>query len=146
MRGPRLAARLVGLFVALAALGCAALTDPMQHEDIFREKQRKFSQFVRWGNLQAATAFIVADQREEFLALAPQLTDVRFTDYETLQVDLNDAMTEAKVDVLFTGYRLSSPVSRPMLMKQIWTRTGTNDWEVRVELEPMRKALGIASK
>ncbi len=146
MRGTRLAARLLGLLLAAATLACAAITDPMQHEDIFREKQRKFSQYVRWGNVQGAAAFLVPEQRDEFMALAPQLADVRFSDYEILQLDLNDAMNEASVDVLYTGYRLSYPVSRTMVMKQTWKRTGTNDWQVEVELGPMRKALGIAAK
>jgi len=120
--------------------------DPMHREDTFTENMKTFTQFVRWGNFNGAAQYLVDEQKDEFLELAPQLSDVRFTDYEILRQDLNDTWTEATVDVLFTGYRLSSPVSRTMRLHQIWKRTGATEWRVSIELGPMREALGLASK
>lgn len=148
MTGIRLAAR--ALLVALLALaaGChmVSLKDPMHHEDNFVDHMRTFTQYVRWGNFNGAAAYVVEDQKDEFLELAPQLSDVRFTDYEILRRDLNEERTAATVDTLLTGYRLSYPVSRTIRLHQEWKRVDSGDWEVRVELGPMREALGLAAK
>jgi hypothetical protein len=146
MTGTRLARR--ACLVALLALasGChmVNLTDPMHREDVFNDAMRTFTQYMRWGNLSGAAKFVVDEQQEEFLALAPQLSEVRFTDYEILRQDLNEERTEATVDVVLTGYLLSSPISRTMRLEQKWKRTGGSDWRVSVELAPMREALGLA--
>ena len=146
MIGSSHAARAVLLAViALAVSACATLKDPMHREDQFREQQRSFSQYVRWGNFHGASAYVVEDQMDEFLALAPELTDVRFTDYEILRFELKDEMTRATIDVVYTGYRLSSPVSRTMRLHQEWTLSD-GEWRVRLEMEPVRRAFGLAAK
>ena len=146
MIGTRLAAR--GALTVLVALlsSCMSLSDPMHHEDSFTESMRTFTQYVRWGNFSGAAAYVTEEQQDEFIELAPQISDVRFTDYEILRNDLNDERTEATVDVVFTGYRLSSPISRTMRLRQVWKRTGSSEWRVTVELGAMRKALGLAVK
>ena len=131
--------------IALATSACMSLTDPMDREGEFREQQRNFSQYVRWGNFQGAAAFLKEDQRGDFLALAPELSDVRFTDYEIMTFEMRDN-SHATVNVLYTGYRLSSPTSRPMLLRQEWERDGGDSWHVKIDLEPMRAALGLAAK
>ncbi len=148
MTGIRTAARMA--LVALVALcaGCNMLSfkDPMHHEDTFTDAMRQFTQAVRWGNFNGASKFVVDEQRDEFLQLAPEISDVRFTDYEILSQDLNEDRNEATVDVIYTGYRLTSPISRSIRLHQKWKRTGTTDWKVTVELGPMREALGLAAK
>jgi hypothetical protein len=147
MTGIRAAAiAVLAAFVALTS-GCymISIRDPMNREDAFHENLRTFTQYVRWGNLAGAAEYIVEDQRDDFLALTPQLSDVRFTDYEILRQDLNETRDSGTADVALTGYLLSSPISRTMHLRQQWTRTGS-DWKVRVELGPMREALGLAAK
>jgi hypothetical protein len=148
MSGIRFAAH--AFLVALIALssGChmVNLRDPMHREDAFQDAMRTFTQYVRWGNFNGAASFVVDEQKDEFLELAPQLSEVRFTDYEILRQDLNDERTEATVDVVLTGYLLSSPISRTMRLEQKWKRTDGSDWRVSVELAPMRKALGLAAQ
>lgn len=134
--------------LALAASACATLKDPLNHEDAFREEQRHFTQYVRWGNFQGASEFVVDEQMDEFLALAPELTDVRFTDYEILRFDMNPDLRHAVVDVVYTGYRLSSPIARTMRLHQEWERSdATHDkWRVHLEMGPVREAFGLAAK
>lgn len=139
------ACTLLFALLALAVSACATLQDPMQYEQQFREQQRSFSQYVRWGNFHGASAFVVEDQMDEFLALAPELTDVRFTDYEILRFELKEDRTRATIDVIYTGYRLSSPISRVMRLHQEWTKTD-GEWRVRLEMGPVREALGLAAK
>jgi hypothetical protein len=147
MTGIRFAARAASLALIALSLGCAVLSfkDPMHYEDDFNDSMKHFTQYVRWGNFQGAALFVVDEQQDDFLELAPQISDVRFTDYEILRKDLNDERSEATVDVIFTGYRLSSPISRTVRLHQTWKRTG-RDWKVTVELGPMREALGLAAK
>jgi hypothetical protein len=144
MIGKFLARALAFTLVAIAA-GCMSFKDPMHQEDVFNESVRQFTQYVRWGNFQGAAAFLAEEQQDELLALAPQLSDVRFTDYEILRKDLNATRDAGTVDVVYTGYRLSSPISRTMRLHQEWRRTD-GKWGVAIELEPMREALGLAAK
>ena len=145
MTGIRSAALALAAAAALFS-GCLSFKDPMHHEDNFIEHMRTFTQYVRWGNFAGAATYLAEEQRDAFLELTPQLSDVRFTDYEILRQDLNADRTEATVEVALTGYRLSSPVSRTMRLQQHWTRVSGSDWEVRVELAPMRAALGLAAQ
>jgi len=148
MIGIRRAARvLVAALIALSS-GCYmfSISDPMHREDDFTDAMRTFTQYVRWGNFNGAALYVVDDQKDGFMALAPQLTDLRFTDYEILRQDLNEERTEATVDAILTAYRLSSPISRTIRLHQVWKRTESNDWKVSVELAPMREALGLAAK
>jgi hypothetical protein len=146
MTGTRTAAR--ALIIALLALasGChmVSLKDPMHHEDNFVDHMRTFTQMVRWGNFNGAVSYLVDEQQDDFLALAPELSDVRFTDYEILRQDLNEERTEATVDVALTGYRMSSPIARTVRLHQVWKRTDDNEWRVSIELAAMRAALGLA--
>jgi hypothetical protein len=144
----RTLARALSLALAAAlAFGCAlSFKDPMHYEDAFEEHMKTFTQYVRWGNFQGASLYVVAEQQEEFLALAPQLSDVRFTDYEVLRRHLNEERNAGTVDVVLTGYRLSSPISRSMRLHQEWKRDGVSEWRVTVELDPLREALGLAAK
>jgi hypothetical protein len=148
MIGTHRAARvLVAVLIALSS-GCYmfSIKDPMHREDDFTDAMRTFTQYVRWGNFNGAAQYIVEEQKDGFMALAPQLTDLRFTDYEILRKDLNEERTEATVDAVLTAYRLSSPISRTIRLHQVWKRTESNDWKVSVELDPMREALGLAAK
>jgi hypothetical protein len=141
----RATSALVAALLAIVS-GCTAFSDPMHREDDFIESVRTFTQYVRWGNFNGASLFVVDELKEDFLDLAPQLTDVRFTDYEILRKDLNEDRTAATVDVVLTGYRLSSPISRTVRLRQEWTRTEGSSWRVRIELAPMREALGLAAQ
>ncbi len=144
MRARQLLGRSLAIALTwVAATGC--VTDPLNREDTFREQQKQFTQYIRWGKFDAAAAFVVEEQRAEFAALAPQLSDIRFTDYDLLHVELRDS-SHGTAEVLFTGYRLSSPISRTMLVKQDWKRDGFDGWRVTLELEPLREALGLAAK
>ena len=148
MSGIRLAMRAAFAALMVLSSGCYMInmTDPMHREDDFLDNMRTFTQYVRWGNLSGAATFVVDEQKDEFLALARQLSDVRFTDYEILRQDLNEERTEATVEVVLTGYLLSSPIARTMRLQQSWKRMEGSDWRVSVELGPMREALGLAAQ
>ncbi len=148
MHGPTVAARRRAraaawvLVLALAALGCETLTDPFQHKDAFRETQKRFTQYVRWGNFAAASEFVDPEIRADFLALAPDASEVRFTDYEILRMDIGEDVSSASVDVRYHGYLASLPVERSIDVTQDWSRDpATGRWSVRLEVAKLRGAL-----
>jgi hypothetical protein len=127
--------------LALAgALGCVNPADPFNHEDDFRRLQKRFTAYVRWGKVHEASVFVVAEQRKEFLALAPELTVIRFTDYEITRLDYQDE--SAHVDVMLRGYRLNAPVEKIVHLAQSWEKTEKMGWQVRLELAELKSGLG----
>ena len=126
--------------LCLAATGCVSLTDPFSHEDDFRQIQKRFTQYVRWGKIHEASVFVVEDQRDEFLALAPELSDIRFTDWEVTKLDYG--AESAHVDVMLQGYRLNQPVERTVHLAQQWNKAEDKGWLVRLELAEIKTGLG----
>ena len=126
--------------LALGLAACASF-DVFGESDAFEEQQKKFSQLVRWGQMDAASRFVIADQRKDFLALGPELSNMQFSDYEILFVDLSDDFQEATVDVRFEAFNRASLVQRNVSMTQEWSRDETGEWVVTLDMERLRTAL-----
>jgi hypothetical protein len=134
--------RLLVMLLLAPLQACVSPTDPFGHEADFRLLQKHFTQYVRWGKVHEAATFVVAEQRDEFLALGPDLTDIRFTDWQTLTLDYQ--CESARVDVQLRGYRLTAPVERTVRLVQNWEKAeDTGAWQVRLELAALRKGLGV---
>ena len=130
------------LALLLLALGCVNLDDPFGSETDFRLIQKHFTQYVRWGKVREAAEFVVPEQRDDFLALGPDLTDIRFTDWETLSLQYGGETARAEVQL--RGYRLSVPVERTVRLNQDWSKAEeTGAWQVRLELAALREGLGV---
>lgn len=131
----------LGLALLLPTMGCVNWADPMGSESDFVQVQRHFTQYVRWGKVRQAAEFVVPEQRKEFLDLGPDLTDIRFTDWETLSLDFAGETAEAVVQM--RGYRLSVPVERTVRLKQAWSKAeDSGAWQVKLELAALREGLG----
>lgn len=121
---------------------CVNPSDPFNRESDFKLIQKHFTQYVRWGKVREAAEFVVPDQREEFLALGPDLTDIRFTDWEILTLEYEEK--SARVSVQLRGYRLTTPVERIVPLVQNWEKVeDTGKWQVRLELAALRDGLGV---
>ncbi|MCP3984719.1 MAG: hypothetical protein GY723_10045 [bacterium] len=127
--------------------GCAIdLKDPYNDRSRLRETQREFTQYMRWGLIDKAAMFVVDEQRAEFETLAPSLTELRLTDHETLAVEAVDE-NHAIVMVRLSGYTMSSPVERTFEIQQDWSfDEETRVWMVSLQVDLLRKALGIAAR
>ncbi|MEN8160912.1 MAG: hypothetical protein ABFS41_12635 [Myxococcota bacterium] len=129
------------LALLLLALGCVNLDDPFGNESDFRLIQKHFTQYVRWGKVRQAAEFVVPEQRQEFMQLGPDLTDIRFTDWETLSLEF--AGETARAEVQLRGYRLSAPLERIVRLNQNWSKAEeTGAWQVRLEFAALREGLG----
>ena len=129
------------LLVASAGCQTSDFTDPFGAERDFREIQGKFTKFIRWGAIDEASIFVAEAQRDDFLELAPELTDMRFTDYEILHLDYDGDQMTAKVVVRYSGYRLSVPIEKTFRVTQDWSQDESGGWQVELDVEALRTAI-----
>jgi len=128
-----------GLLATLS--GCASI-DPLGRRSDFDDIQRNFTQYIRWGKFKEASQLLEPELRSDFLDLAPQLSDLRFTDFEILDVDLDQkTLAKATVEVRFEGYNLSSPVQKSVTLKQTWKKDESGAWRVALDLDKLRSGL-----
>ncbi len=137
------------LAIALASLPVACISpgDPWAHGDALKEAQRRYTEAIRWGDIDKAARFVDPGLRDNFLALADDFEAVRITDYEIGDLDIDpDTLASAEVDVTYRGYALNELVERRVNDRQIWYREGGNDWRVRPELALLIEHLGAHSR
>ncbi len=126
----------------LATAGCAFdPTDMLGRKDSLHWAQKRYSQLVRWGEIERAAKYIDPEQREEFLEVARGFRGVRFTDYEIQEIEIEDGSHDATVRVTYSGYLPSAPVERHFDEVQHWHREDGNTWLLRTELAQLREAL-----
>jgi hypothetical protein len=108
----------------------------------FEDTQERFTQCIRWGNFEEASQYLDPGLRARFMAFSPELSDLRFSDYEITRVDIGEELLTASVEVRFTGYRLSMPVERTVNLVEEWTRDEeTGVWTVKLDIEKLHNSL-----
>ena len=134
-----------GLLMAVlfAVAGCTSIfTDPLDRRGKFEDTQEQFTQYMRWGKFEEASRYVDPALRAQFMAFSPELSDLRFSDYEITRVDIGEELLNASVEVRFTGYRLSMPVERSVNLVEEWTRDEeTGVWTVKLDMEKLRNGL-----
>jgi len=131
----------LALAVALLATGCGAtLGDPMGRQNALEDTQRRYTQLVRWGEIEKASEFVDPALRQDFLVHGPQLETLRITDFEIGTIERSG--DEASVTVTYRAYSIASASEKPIREKQLWYReTGLdNVWRVRSELPEQLRA------
>jgi hypothetical protein len=134
-------------FAAVAAwllcAGCGStLADPLGRENSLEEAQRRYTQLVRWGDIEKASAYVDPELHEAFLAHGPQLELLRFTDFEVGSIEYGDD-DSATVTVTYRAYSETTFVERSIREEQQWHREGglANTWRVRSELPALLAGL-----
>jgi hypothetical protein len=126
--------------LCLALAACISPTDPLGREDALQDAQKKYTELIRWGDVQRAGAYVDPELREEFLALASSMEDLRITDFEIGEIEFDH--DSARVSVTYRGYRVSEFVERSAQEVQQWHRDGLdNDWLVRPGLHDVVTAI-----
>lgn len=130
MRG-RLARILMGFFLVA---GCVSPTDPLGRQDALQEAQEKYTEFVRWGDVERAGKFVDPAMLDEFLRISKQLELLRITDFEIGDIEHGDK--SAIVTVIYQGYSVATLIERTARERQEWYRDDgfANVWHVRPEL------------
>jgi hypothetical protein len=135
-----LAPALVLALCLAGALGCNTLM-AFDRSNNFEEAQGYFTQYVRFGQIAHASRYVAADQREAFLAIEPELTSLRFTDYDIIAIKVDDDARAATVDVRWTGYMQQQMVERTVDVTQKWVLDDDEGWQVHLELDKIQRVL-----
>jgi hypothetical protein len=131
--------------IAIALTACVSPSDPFERERALEEAQRKYTEGLRWGNLEKSAKYVDPLMRDEFLALAGRFDSVRITDYDIGEVDLDEkTLAQAEVDVTYRGYVLPQYLEKRMREHQVWYRDAESgsEWRVRPELAAMLDDIG----
>lgn len=144
--------RVVSLLTALllsTGLGC--LSDPMGWRRGLRDSQLSYTQSMRWGNLQKASAFVEPELREAFLESADEFANIRITDYDIGAMQY-ESSNRATVKVTYRAYALGTYLDRVIRETQQWRRAGfSGQWWVQPTIQNLvagieRPALRPASR
>ncbi len=128
------------LWIALAgaaALACVSPSDPLGRVEALEEAQKRYTEAIRWGDLEKAARYVAPEERDDFLALADAFESIRFTDYEIGDLDVEvEELARAEVVVSYHGYVLPHYLERRVHDRQIWVRDGGlgNRWHVHPQL------------
>jgi hypothetical protein len=120
--------------------GCITwFIDPLGRHASFNDTQRQYTQYLRWGEIEKASAFVDPALRESFLEQAPAFETMRITDFALGEVEYEG--DSAKVTVTYAGYSLDSFVERKIREEQAWYREGSsNRWRVRSDVQVFAEA------
>jgi len=141
-RHPALAFALVVSLALPGALGCAAMQgDFWGHRRDLELSQRQYTQYLRWGEDDAAADFVAPEVRDDFLEATRGWEDVRFTAYQIRRVDVDEELTEAEVRVRYDAHHLKSLVQQEIYETQSWRRDPQRGWQVRPDFDHLRASL-----
>lgn len=133
-------------FAMLATLGCAgSIFDFTGHkEDALEESQRKYTELVRWGEIEGASAYVDPAILTAFLDTAELFQGIRFTDFESGPLQFGDRSETATVTVVYHAYSTRTLVEKRLREHQEWYREARadNNWRVRPNLDALAKQLG----
>jgi hypothetical protein len=128
--------------LGVGAAGCTATIDPLGRQDALAVAHKRYTEFVRWGELEKAGSFVDPELREAFLDLAPAYESLRITDFEVGDI-VFDEKDAATVTVNYKGYLEATLIERSAREEQEWYRDEglKNVWHVRPQLAEVLDAL-----
>ncbi|MCG8588155.1 MAG: hypothetical protein MJE66_02610 [Proteobacteria bacterium] len=137
---------LVAALLCVATAGCTFgefhFSDPLGREVSLEESQNQYTLLVRWSEFDRASSYVDPERREDFLASMPSFRHMRFTEFESGPVDI-DEDGNAVVKVTYYGYTVDSPFEVPVLEIQEWYRDG-GTWLVRPRFSsPLLTKVGV---
>ena len=131
--------------VAIGLAACVSPSDPLERGEALKECQLRYTEALRWGDLDKAARYVDPEMRSDFLALADAFENVRITDYDIGELDLNkETLAQAEVDVTYRGYVLPVYVEKRIRDHQVWYRDDESgrEWRVRPELASLLEGIG----
>jgi len=132
-------------FAWLATLGCAgALFDYTGKESALEDAQRKYTELVRWGEIDSASVYVDPAIAADYLDMAELFRDIRFTDFESGALEFGEGSDTATVNVTYRAYSTKTLIEKTFRERQEWYResSANNDWRVRPNLAAMARELG----
>ncbi|HKA16618.1 MAG TPA: hypothetical protein VKH41_16475 [Myxococcota bacterium] len=133
------------VFAAIGVAACVSPGDPLERGEALKQAQHRYTEALRWGDLDKAARYVDPEMRSDFLALADAFETIRITDYDIGDLDLNqETLAQAEVDVTYRGYVLPVYVEKRVRDHQVWYRDkdSGNEWRVRPELAALIESIG----
>jgi len=121
----------------LATPGCVgALFGSKAKEIALEDAQRRYTELVRWGEIEEASAFVDPAISADFLVTAERFQDIRFTDFKSGPLKFSEDSETATVSVVYHAYSISTLVEKKIREHQEWYREESvdDDWRVRSNL------------
>jgi hypothetical protein len=140
----RLAARQLLGFALLATLGCAGSAfDFSDKEYALEGAQRRYTELVRWGEIERASAYVDPALTADFLVTAERFQNIRFTDFENGRLQYGEGSNTATVDVVYHAYSTRTLIDKKFREHQEWYREASadNGWRVRPNLAAIASEL-----
>jgi hypothetical protein len=131
-------------FALLATLGClGGSLDLSGNEYALEEAQRRYTELVRWGEIEGASVYVDPAITDAFLVTAERLQDVRFTDFESGPLQFGEDSDTATVDVVYHAYSTRMLVEQKFREHQEWYREASagDAWRVRPNLDAIASEL-----
>ena len=131
-------------FALLMTLGCA--NSIRKKESALEDSQRKYTELVRWGEIESASAYVDPEISEAFIDAAAHFKDIRFTDFESGPLQFGEESETATVSVVYHAYSTRTLVEKRFVEHQQWYREvdSENIWRVRPNLDSVAKKLNGA--
>jgi hypothetical protein len=129
----------------LATLGCASsMFDLSNQQRALEEAQRKYTELVRWGEIESASAYVDPSITGAYLDTAEIFQGIRFTDFESGPLEFGEDAETATVNVVYHAYSTRTLVEKRFRERQEWYReeSADNNWRVRPHLDAIAKTLG----
>ena len=122
----------------LLSLSCANATihDFKGKRTALDESQRRYTELVRWGEIEMASVFVDPELLDEYLQYAEVFEGIRFTDFESGALQFEEGEDKASVIVVYHAYSLSTLIEKKIREHQEWYREDgmSNNWRVRPNL------------
>ena len=114
--------------------------DPMGRVASLNLAQRKYTNAVRWGDIEEAVQLVHPEMQAEFLSYEGEFHGIRVTDFDVGQLIYGEHQQTATVRVTYHAYSLASMLEREIKEVQKWERlSARNDWVVRPQLAGLLK-------
>jgi hypothetical protein len=131
----------------IAMFGCALNPfDVSGKERALEDAQRKYTELVRWGEIDHASAYVDPKIADDFMSTAELLKDVRFTDFESGELKFGEGSETAIVNVVYHAYSKKTLIEETFRERQEWYREANadNQWRVRPNLAAIARKLSGA--
>ena len=130
--------------VLLTTLGCA--NSIRMKESALEDSQRKYTELVRWGEIESASAYVDPEMSEAFIDAAAHFKDIRFTNFESGPLQFGEESETATVSVVYHAYSTRTLVEKRFIEHQKWYRDvdSENTWRVRPNLDSVAQKLNGA--
>lgn len=125
--------------VAICLAGCAGLGRRLTDEGTLRERQDNYTRYVKFGQFEKASTYVVPELQSAFRTLTDDFGDLRMTEYWVEELELDSERRAARIVVRFRGYWLSRPVEELFEVVQHWELDAEQEWRVRPDVEELRK-------